>query len=352
MNNAQAVGRAMSQREVIQLIKALARTGASMKLSDLDHIVGSLDTRLGASIGPDRVTNLLTQNITAKLKEAWAKWPTTWQQWVTRDKSDYMDDQVREIVAQLPMLPALADTAGVFQEIAAPTISEISFSIGGYGAFMSVDMKTQRSDHLNYFSKLGICMGRSGVSRLHTYIYITMLQGNPTYMDGEGHSLFDLTYHYNDNDDGAVGVTLTYDHLVDAIARFGDILDADGEPLTLGQNVTLVCGLVNQENALQLTQNPEKPGTGNRDINTLKSRIKAIDVSQKLGTDWYLVPMQDDIESLVMTFFEGNEETTITAEPKTSSFQFERPGVQRWRSDIWFGGSHTWPVIVRGSTNN
>lgn len=353
MDKAQAVGRAMSPREVTQLINGLTRTGASMKLNDLTKIVMEAGgDRLGGSIGPDRVTNLLTQNITAKLKESYAKWPTTFQQWITRDKSDYLDSQVREVVAQIGMIPALADTGGTFQEIAAPTISEISFDISGYGGFMSVDMKTQRSDHLNYFSKLGTRLGRAAVSRLHTYIYVTMLQDNPTYMDGEGNSLFDITNHYNDNDNAAAGVTLTYDHLSDAIERFGNIVDADDEPLTLGQKVILVCGLANQENALQLTQNKDKPGTSNREINTLKARIMGVDVSQKLGTDWYLVPMQDEVESLVMTYFEGKEDPTITVEPKTSSFQFEHPGVQRWRVDHWYGGSHTWPVIVRGSTNN
>jgi len=347
MNEAQAVGKALTERETVQLINGLTRTGASMKLKDLADIVEQSGGRLAGSISPGRVENLLTTNISAKLKEAFTKWGEGWKQWTASDQSDYMDEQVREVVAQIGEMPALADTGGTFQEIAAPTISEVSFTIGGYGGFMSVDMKTQRSDHLNYFSKLGERMGRSAISALHTYIYNTMLSDNPTYT-GDSVSLFDNSNHLNDAGAGAV-VTLTYDHLATSITQFGTIVDADDEPLTLGQRVILVCGIPNQENAEQLIKNPEKPGTANREINTLKSRIIGIDVSRKLTTEWYLVPEQSEVESLVMTFYEGKDTPSITMEPKTSSFQFERPGVQRWREDMWFGGSYTWPVIVRGS---
>ena len=349
---AQLVGKTLTPRGVVELINGLRLTGASMKLSDLRDIIAQVDgSRIAGSIGPDLLTNLLTQNITAKLKEAWAKWPTTWQQWVVRDQSDYLDDQVREVVAQIGMIPALSDTGGTFQEIKAPTVSQISFSIEGFGGYMSVDMKTKRSDRLNYFAKLGSRLGRAGISRLHTYIYITMLQANPTYQDGNGHSLFDDTNHHNDYDPTGAGKALTYDNLAAAMAKFADIVDSDGEPLTLGDKVVLICGTKLQEDANQLVKNPEKPGTANREINTLRSRIVGIDVSRKLGNDWYLAPVQDDVEGLVLTFYEGKEEPEITVEPPTSSYQFEHPGNQRWRVDHWYGGSYTYPVVIRGSQN-
>jgi len=287
------------------------------------------------------------------LKEAYMKWPDTWRQWIGTDKTDYMDDQVREIVSQIGMIPALADSGGRFQEIKQPTIDEISLSIAGFGGYIAIDMKTRKSDHLKYFGQMGTRLGRAGVSRYHEYVYITMLQANPMYMDGEGHSLFDLTNHLNDNDDAGAGVTLTYDHLGDALDRFDNIVDSDGEKLNSGNRVILICGAANQEPADQIIKNPEKPGTANRETNTRRSRIAGIDVSRKLGTDWYLASAKDELEGLTMTFYEGKQEPSVTAENANGMYQFENPGKQRIRVDHWYGGSWAYPgSIIRGSTNN
>lgn len=350
---AQVVGQLMNEREVIDMVNNLTLTGASMKLQDLREIVAAVDgSRLMGSISPDMVTNLMTQNITAKLKEAFMKWPTTWNLWIGKDKSDYMDDQVREIVAQIGMIPALADSGGRFQEIKAPSISEISLSIEGFGGFFSADLKTRRSDHLNYFNKMGARLGRAGVSRLHEYIYVTMLQGNPTYMDGNDNPLFADTEHLNDHSGPSTGVALTYNNLDTVLQKFDDIVDEDGEKLISGLQVILVCGSKLGEQANQIIKNPKKPGTANDEVNTLRDRIVGVDVSRKLGWDWYLVAAKDELEGFTLTFYEGKEEPSVTVEPVTSTFQFERPGVQRWRVDHWYGGSWSYPgSIMRGSAN-
>lgn len=351
---AQVVGQLMNEREVIDMVNNLTLTGASMKLQDLREIVAAVDgSRLAGSISPDMVTNLMTKDITAELKEAFMKWPTTWQLWTTIDKTDYLDDQVREIVAQIGMIPALADSGGRFQEIKAPTISEISFGIEGFGGFFSADLKTRRSDHLSYFGKMGARLGRAGVSRLHEYIYITLLQTDRVYPDGEGNYLFDDTNHLNDNDDADAGVPLTYNNLDTVLQKFDDMVDQDGEKLISGSQVILVCGSKLQEQANQIIKNPLKPGTANDEVNTLRDRIVGIDVSRKLGYDWYLVAAKDELEGFSLTFYEGKAEPVITVEPVTSTFQFERPGVQRWRVDHWYGGSWAYPgAVIRGSSNN
>ena len=353
MREAQVVGQLMNEREVIDMVNNLTLTGASMKLQDLREIVAAVDgSRLAGSISPDMVTNLMTKDITAELKEAFMKWPTTWNLWVSEDKSDYLDTQVREIVAQIGMIPALADSGGRFQEIKAPTIDEISFDIEGFGGFISADLKTRRSDHLNYFSKMGNRLGRAGVSRLHQYIYVTMLQANPDYMDGEGNSLFDNTNHLNDHSGASTGVALTYNNLNTVLQKFADIVDKDGEKLISGMQVILVCGTKLGEQANQIIKNPKKPGTANDEVNTLRDRIVGVDISRKLGWDWYLVAAKDELEGLSLAFYEGEKEPVVTAEATTGMYQFENPGKQRWRILHYYGGSWSYPgAIMRGSAN-
>ena len=86
-----------------------------------------------------------------------------------------------------------------------------------------------------------------------------------------------------------------------------------------------------------MIKNEFKPGTANRDVNALKGRIIGVDPSRKLGYDWYLVADKKDLPGLVVCFYEGKENPEITAEPATSTFQFENPGVQRWRVSHWYG---------------
>jgi len=339
MDTARAVGKILTAREVKDMINYMTLTGSHMQTDKFRNLV--------ASIGPDLVTELMTTNMTAKLVEAYHDWPETWKKWIEIDKTEYMNDQVRERMAQLGMVPALKDTGGRFQEIAAPQGQELTFSVDGYGGYIPVDLRTRRSDHLGYFNKIGTRLGRAEISRFHQYLYINMIQANPTHSDG--YSLFDDTYHHNDVPGDSTGYAITYATLLAALQKGETMVDASGEPIGSGLNYWLLCGTRNVEAATQLMKNEFKPGTANRDVNALKGRIIGVDPSRKLGYDWYLVADKKDLPGLTCVFLDGKEDPTITAEKADSSYQFENPGQQRWRVDHWYGFVWEYPeAIIRG----
>lgn len=336
----------LKKKDVVSMVNNLLLPGAAMDLDNLIKYVSMVDgSRLAGSIGPDMVTNLITQNITAKLSEAFAIWPDTWKSWVATDGSDYTDKQVRTVVAQLGMIASLKETGGRIQEMAPPKASEVEFEIEGFGGILPIDMRVQKSDRLKYFSQIGDRLGRAGVSRLHEYIYITQLQASPALTDGS------LLFAHNNDLNPSVGTHLTYPALEEALLRFSAMRDTSGEPYVTGRKVYLVCGPENEERALQLTKNKKKPGTVNDEINTLGTRIVGVDMSQKLEWDWYLVVDKSELNGLALSFYRGEKEPKVVAESKASTYQFENVGTQRWRVDHWYGGTWENPAVVRGSIN-
>lgn len=339
--------KAVTRADVTNMLKAL-NAGAKMNLNDLRKYVAAVDgSRLRGSIGPDMVSNLLTTTIGAKLVEKFTSYSDNWRGWISVGQSEWLDAQIREVVGQLGEIPATSDTGGRFQEIKPPSIQNVSISIGAYGGFISADLRTRKTDHLDYFSKLGTKLGQAAEARLHKYIYYTLLQADPTLDDGN--TLWDETNRDNDLDDSEAGYALTYDHFGEAMEKLAAMTDAASEKYGFGNRVYLVCGSYNREMANQLKNNPNKPGTGNQDYNAWQDTIVAVDIDPKLGYDWYVIDEDGGPELL---FFEGKEEPQITMEPTDSTYQFENPGKQRWLVEHYYGGQ--WPLAgaVRGSSNN
>lgn len=331
----------LARREAEQALRALRASGAGMPLSKLQVLT--------ASISPDMVVNGLTKLITAKIQKLFGSYSDDWKKIVSRGRTDYMDEQTIELVESLGMADELKSTGGEFNVKHIPDAVPVSYAVYGIGNLFEADMRTLRSDRLGFFDDLSTRIAKSIVSRLHQIIFIDYLQSDPTIYDGN--TLFDLANHVNDLDDGGVGVALSYPNAVSAIALGDDFVDASGENVS-PEFWWLVCGFKNWEAAGQLLGDPDQPGTGNRNLNVIRKRFKGMILSHKLGYDWYLVADPSETPGLHIDFFEGKEEPQVTAEKKDSSYQFVKPGYQRWRSDMWL--APVWKskyAAIRGSQN-
>jgi len=332
----------LSPTQLVDLTHFMKKTGAGMRLDKLQSLM--------ASISPDLVPYLLTQNITAKLLKAYHAWNDDWKLVTTQGKSDYLDTQYLERMAQLGMVGKLKTTGEDFRELNVPDADQITYDINGYGNMVTVDLRTKRSDRLGYFSDLGESMGRACVSRLHQTIFVDFLQGNPTVDDSN--SLFDSTNHGNDNDSGSAGKALTYDNIVACFRLLDAMVDDASEPLGADFGY-LVVGRYWREIADQIVNDPQQPGTSNRNVNTIRQRIKKVIYSRKLTYDWYLLADPKELPGLHIDFFEGEQEPKVEAEKNDSTFQFEHPGRQRWRIYHYYGPVWKyWQAAIRGSTNN
>jgi hypothetical protein len=336
-----AVG-ALPRREAEHLLQVLAASGAAIRLDKL--------ATLAASISPDMVPNGLTQLITAKIQKIYAAYSDEWRKIVTRGRTDYMDTQTIEIVESLGMADELKKTGGEFNIKHIPDATAASYAVYGFGNLFEVDMRTLRSDRLGYFHDLSVRIANSMISRFHNIVFVDYLQSDPTIYDGN--TLFDATNHGNDLDDAGAGVALSYPNARDAIALGDAFADANGEKVG-ADKYWLVCGYENWEPSEQLMGDPDKPDTGNRNINAIRKRVLGAILSRKLGWDWYFIANPTQMPGLHIDFFEGKEDPQITMEKKDSSYQFVRPGLQRWRSDLWL--APVWKskyAAIRGSTNN
>lgn len=341
-NAVDLLGGAQSPKDILRGLAVMHKYGMHMRVDKLRKLV--------ASIGPDHISNILTTNITANLSEAYWSWGTDWKDWIDIGRSDYLDTQVVERIPRLDMVPMLKTQGDTFQELTIRNATEISYEIEGAGGIQSVDLRTKRSDRLDYFDKLGARLGDSMGSRLHEWMYITMLRDNPTHDDGN--SLFDSTNNGNDNDSGSAGVALTSNELR-AVFRLADVMvDEASQPLH-SDFYSLVCGWYNWEPAMQIFEDQDKPGTANRDKNIIRSRVKKVIFSKKLNYDWYLIADPKQVPGLHVDFFEGRDEPLVEQEKADSSFQFENPGHQRWSVSLMWGGDWVNPeAALRGSTNN
>jgi hypothetical protein len=331
----------MSPRQVIDTLRFLKMSGGGMRLDRLQ--------RLAASVNPDLVSNLLTQNITAKLVEAYHSWGDDWRKIVTVGRSEYLDTQVLERVPQLGMIDKMVESGEELNLMSIKDAEEISYSIYPYGTMVEADLRTHRSDRLGYFVDLGDRLGRAVIARLHQSIFIDQLQSSPTLDDSN--SLFDNTNHANDLDASNTGIPMTYSNLVAAFRMIDAQTDDNSQPLG-AEKAFLITGNYWREIAEQLVENPEKPGTGNRDLNTIRRRMKGVVYSRKLGYDWYLVADPKELPGLQIDFFEGKEDPSVDAERTDSSYQFTHPGRQRWSVWHYYGLVWKyWQAAVRGSRN-
>lgn len=321
-------------------LEIMQATGAVMRLDELRELV--------AAVAPDMVDELLTQQMTATMLAEVAKWPETWHSWVSRESTHFLTTQYIERVNQLPMIGALNEQGDRYSELASPTATELSYSLGGFGNTMGVDLRTIRSDRMKYFDKLGEAMGRAAMSRLHYWLYITMLQDNPTLAE-DSHALFDNTNHANDCDTTGAGKALNYTNLRAGIRKLDAAVDGAGEPL-VNEGVVIICGSYWRSEAEELAENPERPDTANHARNMLKPRIKGVDISRKLtGYDWYLVGK--DLAGLLINFLDGKEKPEFKPESDDSSYKFETDR-SRFKIGYWFGGIHQRAIpFVRGSQN-
>ena len=332
----------MSPRQVIDTLRFLKMSGGSMRLDKLH--------RLAASVNPDLVPYILTQNITAKLIEAYHSWGDDWRKICTVGRSEYLDQQVLERVPQLGMIDKLSDNGEELNLMAIADAAQITYNIYGYGQMIEADLRTHRSDRLGYFDDLGDRLGRAVISRLHQTIFIDALQSSPTLEDSN--ALFDNTNHDNDYDSGSAGKNLDYTNLVAVFRKLDSMHDAANEPLG-AEKAYLIVGNYWREIAEQLVENTDQPGTANRNLNTIKRRVKGVIYSRKLGYDWYVMADPKELPGLHVDFFEGNEDPSVVAEPTSSSYQFTHPGRQRWAVWHYYGYAWKyWQAVVRGSTNN
>jgi len=326
---------------VKQVLDFMAATGSGMRLDRLQ--------KLTASTYPDLVSNILTQNITAKLLEAYYSWNDEWKLWTTQGSSDYLDTQYFERVPQLGMISKMAENGEEFRLIEIPNATQITYTLSPYGDIAMADLRTIRSDRLDYFDTLGDRLGRAVASRLHNTIYVDYLQSNPTLEDSN--SLFDTSNHSNDCDSGSAGKALTYDNLVAAFRILDAQTDSSGEPLG-AENAYLIVGRYWREIADQIVENPNHPDSANLNVNTIKRRVKKVIYSRKLTYDWYLIADPKELPGLHLDFFEGKQEPQVIPEKADSSFQFEHPGRQRWAIHHYYGPVWKyWQSAVRGSTN-
>jgi hypothetical protein len=331
----------LTPQEARATIKALRRGRATIGLDRLDQ--------LAASISPSMVTNALTNNITAKLEEAFYTWPDTWKLWTRQGKSERLDRQVIEVIGQLGMIDKLQETGGEYNIKRIPDAQEVGYNIYGYGNIAVVDFRTLTNDRLGYFAKLGERLGRAAVSRLHQSIYIDNLQANPTFYDGN--ALFDETNHGNDMDDAKEGVTPTYDQVVTAFGMLDSIVDSASEPLDV-DGAYIITGSHWREVFDQIVENSMKPDTEKHHTNTIRKRVKGVVYSRKLGYDWYVIADPKELPGLNIDFYKGQQIPQVVSERKDSSFQFTHPGRQRWRIGHEYG--FVWEYYqsaIRGSQN-
>ena len=331
----------MSPQQIADAVAVMEKFGAPMRLDRFSRMI--------ASVSPDMVPNMLTQNITANLLDSYYNWGDAWRKICTVGKSDYMDSQILERVSQLGMIDKMADSGEELNYLGLTDADEISYSVDGYGDLVVVDMRTKRSDRLGYFDNLGKALGKATASRLHESIFVDFLQSNPTVDDDN--SLFDETEHANDMDDSAAGIPFNYDNLVAAFRLLDAAVDGADEPLE-ADRAYVVVGKHWRETADQIVENDDRYDTSNRGKNTIKKRVKEVIYSRKNEYDWYIVADPKEIPGLHVSFFEGVEDPRVEMEPKTSTWQFTHPGRQRWQVYHYYGLAWMyWQGVVRGSTN-
>ena len=328
-----------TEADLMRHIALMEATNAFMRMDDLAELVGS--------VAPDMVDQLTTMQMQSSLLLESTKWSDNWKQWWERDSTHVLTTQYVERMAQMKPISPLNETGDRYAEVAPPQGTELSYTIGGFGNTIGVDFRTIRSDRHNYWKKLGEIFGRGGMSRLHTFLYVTMLQGNPTLAE-DSNTLFDDTNHGNDCDSNGTGKPLTYDNFRAGIRRMDRAVDAASEPLD-NEHVIIIAGRYWRDAAEELQSSPNRPGTANRDENLMKKRIAGVDISAKLGYDWYLAGVE--LPKPLINFLDGHEVPVFEQESSSSSYKFETEKT-RYKLSQWYGGVHQRPIqLVRGSTN-
>jgi hypothetical protein len=334
-----ASGLVRNPADVERQVRLLTAGHTGMRADDLRTLV--------ASISPTMVDELVSTQMHVTLLEEFFKWPENWTKWCERESTHFLTTQYVERVNQLGAINPLEETGDRYSEVAAPTATELSYLVKGFGNLMSLDLRTVRSDRFKYFTKISEAFGRAAAKRLHTFIYKTTIQDNPTLAE-DSNSLFDNTNHSNDCDSGSAGKPATYENLRTARRKIATALDGASEPL-FNDGFYIVCGTHWEDDFLQLAENPKRPGTANDELNQMKRYIRGVDVSRMLGYDWYLVAA--DLHGFLINFLDGREKPLFEPESDTSTFKYETDKT-RFKISHWYGGIWQRPIaIVRGSAN-
>ncbi len=319
-------------------LEVIKRTRASVRL-DL----------LRESMSPDLFDALLGDNMNKRLAKGYAIWAPDWQKVVNIRKNVSMLTQHTIKMGQFANLDSIDTTGGEFQEFTAPSDTDISYTVGGYGNIIAVDFKTKQSDHLNYFGDVSEEAGRAGRRTLDKWIFYTMIQQNPTVSDAN--SLFDNTNHANDCDASSVGKALTYANVHTANEKLLAQTDENSEPIFI-EGSYIICGTVNKAAAETLIKSEFNPDSANNEPNYFKSILKGVIVSPYLGNDWYVSASVDAIEGLEMGFLDDELDPQLFyLDPEVSDTHFTTLKYM-WRVQSFWGGDWVdWRGIVRGSQN-
>jgi len=161
-------------------------------------------------------------------------------------------------------------------------------------------------------------------------------------------TLFSTDTHLNDYA-AAGGKDLNYENFRGARRLLRKALDSSGEPL-MSRKCMIISGSHWEDMADELATNTFRVGTANpNDRNQMKRYISGVDISDKLGYDWYLAAM--DIAGFELAFLDGQKKPKFEKEAEQSSYKFETDKT-RFKVSQRYGGLHQRAgAFVRGSTN-
>lgn len=213
------------------------------------------------------------------------------------------------------------------------TDDRASYSVVKYGAIFPISYESKTNDDLAALTRQTEIFGRASARTVESWLFSTMLNGNPTIYDAK------TLFHGDHNNDLGATKPLSHDTYEEAAEKLMAQTDIDGNPLDLTPRF-LVVHSSNYYDAQRLVQSISRPGTGNNDINVHKGEVEVIKTNRVTSGRWYLLADPSLVETVEIGFLGGKQEPELFMEQADSGHAFDFDE-ERVKCRLIFGGAWT-----------
>ena len=247
---------------------------------------------------------LLTETVERSLRQAYANYPSTFQQFCRRESfPDFRPQtrvQISGLVGGLDEIPESGEyKAGSFKEAGE------TYSLAKYGKLVHLTWESLVNDDLSAFSRAPTAIALRA-RQLQSQLVYGVLSGNPEMADGE--DLFSAAHGNLASSGAAISVeTLSAARL--AMRRQTDLND---QPIWVTPSF-LVTSPENETTAEQVLNLLTVP-QNDANTNPFKQSLTIISEPYLLGDAWYLAASPGAIDTIEYSFLDGEELYTDTKE--------------------------------------
>jgi hypothetical protein len=191
------------------------------------------------------------------------------------------------------------------------------FNISTYAKKVVISRQDIINDDLGALGDVPRKMGIRAMQLISKLVY-THLMANPTM--GDGHSLFDATYHGNYQTSASYKLSAGAAALNQAISLFRAQTDKDGQPIDVDPKVVLCCP-VDEYYADILLANVSLANSGSVTLSTpfsqkglikeVESRLSTASYTGYSSVAWYLMGDPAIADTLEVAFLNGNQNPTL-----------------------------------------